>query len=507
MKQAQATAEQLTDAEAKKNLVVGSQVTGLNVNSIAQAIKSGSSVDAIVSKATGDLVAEKMAQEMFDEMVPVVEEAGRIWAETGGNIDAVTDYLNAMGYALDSISYSLSDVLSAAVEEAQQALDVATDNLTRAFDAEKERIENAYQIQLTLLEAEFDIISDSVAELSRSVDMLASAKNRMVLDSPGFSEMSYSSARESLAEALESARAGDFSNLEDLEDPLNTLTKQGDDAYANSTDYERDFWKTYLSISELESLTGNQLSVEERNLALVQEQIDILKQNHQAQMESLDRQLESMLGLNENILTLSDAIQQFSAAQSRSASLQEKLEQETSSPTAPGQAPSYFDEAKYVINKTAQTNALLRSGDAETAAIIAGYGLDPSRTLSTSDIRNAFAQSGLTAQQHYLEYGIQEGVQPFATGGSFTVGGAGGVDSLSLPQMRVSPGEMVNISRPDVMSSMSEELRELRAEVRQLREENRAHAVAQIKSSQAIERNTDYLEAWDVNGLPAEETV
>jgi hypothetical protein len=73
--------------------------------------------------------------------------------------------------------------------------------------------------------------------------------------------------------------------------------------------------------------------------------------------------------------------------------------------------------------------------------------------------------------------------------------------------MRVSPGEMVNISRPDVMSSMSEELRELRAEVRQLREENRAHAVAQIKSSQAIERNTDYLEAWDVEGIPEERTA
>jgi hypothetical protein len=221
--------------------------------------------------------------------------------------------------------------------------------------------------------------------------------------------------------------------------------------------------------------------------------------------------LEEMLGSTQSIEELMEAFIRaqaaYDAAKVAASYAQERAAQEATSQPAPGQAPFNFDEEKYIVNKAAQVNAKLRSGDAKVAAIVAGYGLNPSSTLSTADIKNAFAQAGLTARQHYSEYGYYEGVQPFATGGSFTVAGMSGRDNLTLPDLRVSAGEMVNISRPDVMSSVSEELTALRAEVKQLREENKAHAIAQIKSSQAIERNTDYLESWDVNGLPAEEAA
>jgi ribosomal protein L18 len=145
MKQAQATAEQLTDAESKRNLVVGSQITGITTSSIAQALKSGSSVDAIVSKAMGDLVAEKMAQEMFDEMVPVVEEAGRIWSETGGNIDAVTDYLRSMGYQFEDTMSVFSD----SMESARDALDAAIGKEEQLINA---RLDAADKIDTLLVD-------------------------------------------------------------------------------------------------------------------------------------------------------------------------------------------------------------------------------------------------------------------------------------------------------------------------------------------------------------------
>jgi hypothetical protein len=73
--------------------------------------------------------------------------------------------------------------------------------------------------------------------------------------------------------------------------------------------------------------------------------------------------------------------------------------------------------------------------------------------------------------------------------------------------MRVTAGEMVNISRPDVMSGMVDELTALRAEVRLLRQENKAHSISLIKSSQLVEQNTGYLERWDVTGIPEERTA
>ena len=42
--------------------------------------------------------------------------------------------------------------------------------------------------------------------------------------------------------------------------------------------------------------------------------------------------------------------------------------------------------------------------------------------------------------------GVPLNIMPFATGGSFDVGGAGGVDS-QLVQFRASPGERVSVQR------------------------------------------------------------
>lgn len=115
MAQAQATTEQLTEAESKRNLVVGSQITGLNVNSIAQALGSGQDISTLVGQAINQLVNEQIASEMFDEMSPIVEEAGRIWSDTGGDINAVSAYLKDAGYAFND----LTDSMDAFVQEAE----------------------------------------------------------------------------------------------------------------------------------------------------------------------------------------------------------------------------------------------------------------------------------------------------------------------------------------------------------------------------------------------------
>jgi len=53
------------------------------------------------------------------------------------------------------------------------------------------------------------------------------------------------------------------------------------------------------------------------------------------------------------------------------------------------------------------------------------------------------------------------GTADFNTGGSFTVQGPGGIDNLVLPQLRVTQGEIVNISRADIMAELVSEIRNL----------------------------------------------
>lgn len=58
----------------------------------------------------------------------------------------------------------------------------------------------------------------------------------------------------------------------------------------------------------------------------------------------------------------------------------------------------------------------------------------------------------------------------FDTGGSFTVGGSGGPDSQFVP-LHLSPGEVGNITRPDVMAALLSEMRGLRQDNADLRRE------------------------------------
>ncbi|MHB8808968.1 MAG: tape measure protein [Desulfobulbaceae bacterium] len=93
-----------------------------------------------------------------------------------------------------------------------------------------------------------------------------------------------------------------------------------------------------------------------------------------------------------------------------------------------------------------------------------------------------------------------ETVQRFAAGGSFEVAGAGGIDNLTLPGLRVTAGEMVHVSRPDTMAELRAEIRALRQEVAQLRAENNAGNLAIAKHT---EKSASTATRWDYDGMPA----
>ena len=76
----------------------------------------------------------------------------------------------------------------------------------------------------------------------------------------------------------------------------------------------------------------------------------------------------------------------------------------------------------------------------------------------------AIAADNVTPEQHYAAWGAQEGIYHFASGGSFEVAGGSG-DNLTLPSMRVSAGEVINVTQGDVMAELKNEIAALRAEL------------------------------------------
>jgi hypothetical protein len=311
------------------------------------------------------------------------------------------------------------------------------------------------------------------------------------------------------------AKAGDIDSVSELINISSEYLDVTKSLASNEFEYAREVSRTSKLMSDVESSLGVQKSTAERQAESLQNIYDSVsgtsrtaeglaaaerayysaksafdRSSHRTEMEHLQNIIDEVTMANENAQTLAEAQAEYEAAKM---ALDENW---------------YTDEIAMLeglLGKTQSIEELMEafiSAQAEYESTrIAAANAQATATQELANAQRVLVQVQGTTNTTAL------GIQPFATGGSFTVGGTGGIDSLSLPQMRVSPGEMVNISRPDVMSSVSEELTALRAEVKQLREENRAHAVAQIKSSQAIERNTDYLESWDVNGLPAEEAA
>jgi uncharacterized membrane protein YdfJ with MMPL/SSD domain len=321
----------------------------------------------------GNLVAEQMAQEMFDEITPVIERAGRIWTNTGGDIDKVTKYLSKMGYKTN-------------VQDLEREMNDARANYISALRSE-----------ISEQEALAESIGSAVKSIKEYRESLnTGSASALSLDQ----QQSDLMLRQTLLAGQ--AGAGDVDAVGDLINVSSEYLAVTKDMAHNETEYAREVSRTANLMSDVE--------------------LDLVAQQTEA-----EKQTEWLQKIYESV-----------------------------------------------------------SGESLTE-------------INWRDARRSYREA--------LRAYNTAGGEGFATGGSFMVGGSGSIDSLSLPDLRVSPGEMVNISRPDVMSSMSEELAALRAEVKLLRKENQVHAVAQIKSTQRIERNTDYLESWDVNGLPAEETA
>lgn len=86
------------------------------------------------------------------------------------------------------------------------------------------------------------------------------------------------------------------------------------------------------------------------------------------------------------------------------------------------------------------------------------YWLDEATRLGSVDaIKEAFFNAAAINGE--------QTIRRFSTGGSFMVGGPGGVDNLALPGLRVTAGEMVHVSRGDAMGALAAEIAALRADL------------------------------------------
>ena len=246
--------------------------------------------------------------------------AGALAAKRADELDAMDESLRAtqrriwvlqdQTVAEETATKAAQDALSAA----KQNLSDAQDSLKAAFAVEKTRLTDAYNAEIEAMNSRLDATKTIVSDLKSSVDMLSSAKDRMLGAISGSTQ--YSSAQADLNKVLQQARGGNLGGVAGIGSSIDVLTGAEPRTFSSAEDYKRNYWRTYNTISELQKLTQGQLTTEEATVSLLQTQIDDAKKRHEDTLAAMDAQMNTLLEIDTNTLSIAEAIRKLAIAQS-----------------------------------------------------------------------------------------------------------------------------------------------------------------------------------------------
>lgn len=221
------------------------------------------------------------------------------------------------------------EALTAARERAAQALaDVETSlngmvdetlsALSRAVQAQKDRVTTAYQDAMRGLEASIKTVNGAIERTGA----LSKALRGAVQADPGNSAMRGQVARAEITAALAIARAsGVLPTAESLADALAAVGADNSDDFATLQDYQRAVARTNAELEALGGLTDKELSAAEKQLKALEDQKSITEAAYQAELQRLDAivttaqaQVDEARGIRTDIMSVEAAVAALGAA-------------------------------------------------------------------------------------------------------------------------------------------------------------------------------------------------
>ena len=268
----------------------------------AAEIEKANKAAEIAAAKVEELMRKRMSLEI-QALELAGDKVGALAKQRGQELTELDESL----WSLQKYVWALTDLRS--------ALDTAEENLRNAFAAEKERLTEAYNNDLEMLNTQLEAARNNVSELTSVVNSLKSARESMTASDFVYQKSVYKAAQAQLEQAVRLARLTGNVNVSGLN--MDALTSgENKKFYSSAVDYYRDYWKTYNSLNELEVRARDQLSTAEKTIQSIEEQTDRLKKQHDRAMESMDDQLDALLKIDQSVLSVKDAIAQFLRAQS-----------------------------------------------------------------------------------------------------------------------------------------------------------------------------------------------
>jgi len=486
------------------------------------------------AKEMADELADMMYDIRYDLRVGTLEDFQQsiqgIWETQKETVAKLKELGASFEEIREAVSLTWRKINEELLQQAKDELTEATEVLKDAFSAEKDSITTRYEEVMKGLNEQLSTANDKVSELEGIISSLDSALDTL----KGSDVLQENTFRTAQADLRRRGLSGDIS--EGLDKTLSEAVKFSTDYYSTGEDYRIALKKSVGFTESLKKVASEQLTTAEAQVATIEAQIEMEENSYNAMIASLDAQLNSLLGIEATVMSIAEAISMYNKASAAVASANgqggatgevfntsDYVQAKAESLVRGGWAKSVEEAANLFLQAIAKDNVTpyqhyqmwgedekvynLSAREATIAPTTYGTGsfntadyiqakaaslFDSGYSVSIESAKEAFlsalAETGGTPEQHYAQFGTSEGIYKFATGGSFSVDGPSGIDNLAIPNVRLTAGEVVNVTSGDTMKELKEELAALR------------QVMAAIVSNTAV--TAKQLSRWDGDGMP-----
>ncbi|MCK9466170.1 MAG: tape measure protein [Thiopseudomonas sp.] len=497
-------------------------------------------IDAVTrafADAGVELTSSRESYRAMVEDIDLTTEAGqKMFATMMSLAGAASQYFSIVEQQAAQAIAAANQQAAQATSTAMTAAGAAYNTLQRSVQAERNRLTQEFQKSAQQEQARASQIasqqSASAAAYASQLQSLAGASQALVTALAGINN-AMSSALDRLRDtssnvvafrrdqsvdllrsALVQAQAGaSLSTIDGIEAALDTASMLDSDTYRSMEDFKREQGRTSNLISELQTLNGKQLTIEEQLLEQLKLRAESAKSSasqisagvsgvsyqlqakYDADMAALDEelaaaalQMDAMNGIDNTILTVGMAIDQMSAAVVAAINAQQReISIVTGSPQPAPEASS----------PAATIDRLYKS--------IVGYGADAQGIKFWSE---QLASGGTYADLISALGSAAKGaaVPAFAAGGSHS----GGLRLVGEngPELEVTgPSRIHSASQTAALlgggGDTAAAVHELRQSV-----ESQADALRSIaKHTQQTAKRVEFIERWDYDGMPKERSA
>lgn len=257
-------------------------------------------------------ILEQRQKEATDAATKAQEELAKAQEEAA---KAASDAAEA----LRQETIAKADALrQATVSDAQRAFGY----IQQAIQSEQAALTESYNAQVQTINDRIKGINDTVSELNGLLNSIDGAVNKILSNNDKASKLLYDQARVTVASAISTMKAGGKpSDVAGLSDAISVVGSNDSGRYSSWAQFAIDQAEAANQLEELKGSAENQLTVQDKILASLNQQLTNAKTEYdkqsaalQSQLDVAQKQLDTLNGINGGVISLKDALSQFATA-------------------------------------------------------------------------------------------------------------------------------------------------------------------------------------------------